>query len=60
MSKEDELIDHIENIRHSNNANWMELLRIAMKHDPAKARAIVKKIYKEDMRVCQLVRELVE
>lgn len=48
MKREDYIINRIENIRAKNNGNWMDLLRIAMKHDPKLTKVILESIYSLD------------
>ena len=38
------VIDKIENIRGTNNINWMNILRIAFTHSPVETKKIVKKL----------------
>ena len=45
------LINQIQNIRKKNNINWMDMLRLAFKHDPKNASKIMLSIYREDQRV---------
>lgn len=53
-----EVIDEIEAVRSRNNKNWMDLLRLAYRHAPEEAAAIVGAIYREDAVVSELAREL--
>ena len=52
------LILKIQNIRKKNNVNWMDMLRLAFKHDPEGASAIMSNIYTDDQRVSNLVKKL--
>ncbi len=52
------LIDEVENVRKRNNVNWMDVLRLAFKHSPEEAKALVKKINTEDNRISVLLRKL--
>jgi len=53
-----EIIDKIEKIRSKNNINWMNIMRLAFKHSPEEARAIVSKINLDDQRISELLRKL--
>jgi len=52
------LILKIQNIRKKNNVNWMDMLRLAFKHDPDGAAEIMSNIYTDDQRVSNLVKKL--
>lgn len=52
------LIFKIQNIRKKNNVNWMDMLRLAFKHDPHNASKIMSNIYTDDQRVSNLVKKL--
>lgn len=54
------LIDQIEAIRGKNNKNWMDLLRLAFRHAPEDAAAIVADIYRADADISQLAKKLTE
>tara|TARA_B100000242_G_C42894630_1_gene414961 strand:+ start:225 stop:422 length:198 start_codon:yes stop_codon:yes gene_type:complete len=54
------LINQIQNIRKKNNINWMDMLRLAFKHDPKNASKIMLSIYREDQRVSKIVKKLVK
>tara|TARA_B100000242_G_C42722624_1_gene337454 strand:+ start:254 stop:463 length:210 start_codon:yes stop_codon:yes gene_type:complete len=54
------LINQIQNIRKKNNVNWMDMLRLAFKHDPKRAAKIMSNIYTDDQRVSNLVRKLIK
>ena len=47
-------------VRARNNRNWMDLLRLAHRHAPEEATAIVRQIYAEDSMVAAVVKELTE
>ena len=57
-TKHHKIIDKIEKIRKKNNVNWMNILRISFKHDPAKTAEVMSKIYKDDIRISKLVKGL--
>jgi hypothetical protein len=54
------LILEIQNIRKKNNVNWMDMLRLAFKHDPDGAAGIMSNIYTDDQRVSNLVKKLIK
>ena len=54
------LILKIQNIRKKNNVNWMNMLRLAFKHDPKRAAKIMSNIYTDDQRVSNLVDKLIK
>ena len=56
--KDSEIIDEIEKVRSKNNINWMNILRLALKHAPEDARKILSKINKADSRISQLIKKL--
>ncbi len=49
-----EAIGKIEKIRAKNNHNWMDILRLAIKHAPDEAINIMKKINLKDQRISKL------
>ena len=57
-SNNQKIIDKIEKIRSKNNVNWMDILRLAFKHDPKNASKIIKKIHTDDKRISSLVKKL--
>jgi hypothetical protein len=52
------IISQIEHIRKKNNVNWMNILRIAFKHDPVKTAKVMTKIYIDDHKISSLVKKL--
>jgi len=63
MSKKKNYLKHInsiESIRGKNNKNWMDLLRLAFKHDPVGAKIIVKKIFQSDKKINFIIKKLVK
>ena len=52
------IIDNIENVRASNNVNWMNILRIAMKNNPIETVKVISKIYESDSDISNLVKLL--
>ena len=45
----------IELARSKNNKNWMDLLRLAIKESPKKAKNILSKINKQDRKISKLL-----
>ncbi len=56
--KDIEIIDAIEKVRTKNNVNWMDVLRLAFKHAPEDARALVSRINKHDKEIGSLLDQL--
>ena len=54
------LINKIQNIRKKNHVNWMDVLRLAFKHDPKNAAKIMSNVYTDDQRVSSIVKKLVK
>ena len=52
------LISKIENIRSKNNINWMDILRIAMKHSPKETKKILKNINEKDSKISNIIKKL--
>ncbi len=52
------IISKIESVRKKNNVNWMNILRIAFKHDPKKTANMMTKIYTDDQKISSLVKKL--
>ena len=48
------VIDKIQKVRAKNNANWMDILRLAINHAPNKAINLMKKINKKDQAISKL------
>ena len=48
-------IDKIENARKLNNANWMDILRIALKHAPDET---IKLMNKKDQAITNLIKKI--
>ena len=53
-----EIINKIQKIRSKNNVNWMNILRLAFKHDPHNASKIMSKINTDDKKINDLVKKL--
>tara|TARA_Y100000590_G_C15204321_1_gene819955 strand:- start:360 stop:560 length:201 start_codon:yes stop_codon:yes gene_type:complete len=52
------IINKIEKIRSKNNVNWMDLLRLAFRLSPNKARKLVGKINSQDKKILNLLKRL--
>ncbi len=52
------LIKKIQKIRSRNNANWMNILRLAFKYAPKESRKLMKKINNDDKKISNLVYKL--
>tara|TARA_Y100000389_G_C17285343_1_gene425137 strand:+ start:259 stop:456 length:198 start_codon:yes stop_codon:yes gene_type:complete len=53
-------INQIEKTRKKNNKNWMDLLRLSFKSNPAEAKIILKEIFSEDKKINKLVKEMLK
>ena len=56
--KYNKIIDQIQKIRSKNNVNWMNILKLAFKHDPKNASKIMKKINYDDKKISKLLNKL--
>ena len=54
------LISKIQKVRSKNNVNWMDMLRLAFKHDPKSASKIMSQIYSDDKKISKLVKKLIK
>ena len=52
------IINSISKIRSKNNSNWMDILKIAFKFSPDQASKVMRKIYKQDQQISNLVKKL--
>tara|TARA_B100000989_G_scaffold296386_1_gene279540 strand:- start:35661 stop:35870 length:210 start_codon:yes stop_codon:yes gene_type:complete len=48
------IIKKIEKVRSKNNVNWMDVLRLALKHAPDKTIKLMKNINKKDKKISNL------
>lgn len=55
-----DIIDEIEKVRTRNNVNWMDILRLAIKHAPDEAIDLLKKVNSEDERISKLFNKISE
>jgi len=51
-------IDKIEKARKQNNVNWMDVLRIALKHAPEETIILMNKINKKDQIITNLFKRV--
>lgn len=52
------LINQIQNIRKTNNVNWMDVLRIAFESSPEKTKKVFKKIFIDDKKINNISKKL--
>ena len=52
------LVNQIQKIRSKNNVNWMNILKLAFKLDPANSSKIMKKINYDDKKISLLIKKL--
>ena len=52
------IINQIQKIRSKNNINWMNIIKLAFKHDPKGASKIMKKINSDDKKISNLFKKL--
>ncbi len=55
---EEEIINEISAVRAKNNMNWMQILRIALRHAPDETKIALAAIHSADNEVADLVRLL--
>lgn len=60
LKKYSSTINKIEKLRKKNNVNWMDILRIAMKHAPAETKKLLKKINEFDKNISKELSNLVK
>lgn len=58
MNKSNKIINQIQKVRTKNNANWMNLLKLAFKKDPKNASKILSKITSLDKKISELTTQL--
>ncbi len=54
------IIDEIEKVRTRNNVNWMDILRLAIRHSPDEAIELLRKVNSEDERISKLFNSISE
>ncbi len=52
------IINKVQKIRSKNNINWMNLLKLAFKTDPANASKIMRQINYDDKKISNLLKKL--
>ncbi len=52
------VVKNIENLRKKNNINWMNILRLALKHNPKETKKLLKKINTFDKKISNEVNNL--
>ena len=52
------VINQIEKVRKKNNKNWMDVLKIALKHAPNESSNVLSQIYKQDKKLSSLAKKL--
>jgi len=52
------VIDKIEKVRSKNNVNWMDVLRLALKHAPEETIKLMQEINKKDKKISSLFSSL--
>ena len=52
------IFNNIEKIRSRNNKNWIDILRLAVKHSPNEAKKIFKQIVDKDKKLIKLAKDL--
>lgn len=52
------IISQIQKIRSKNNVNWMSILKLAFKLDPANSSKIMKKINYDDKKISNLLNKI--
>lgn len=53
-----QVIDKIEKVRSTNNVNWMDVLRLALKHAPKETIKLMQEINKKDKKISSLFSSL--
>jgi len=59
-TNEENIIDQIQEIRATNNKNWMDIIRLSMKVAPDEAKALLEKIADCDKQINELTKKLSE
>jgi len=55
---QDMRIDQMQEIRSKNNVNWMDMVRLAMKHAPEETKELLIKIMNKDKEVISICEKL--
>ncbi len=54
-----DIINKIQNTRSKNNINWMNILRVAMKHSPRETKNLLRSINTHDRKISKLLKKIV-
>ena len=54
ISKYLKIINKIEKVRSKNNVNWMDVLRVALKHAPDETIKLMREINRKDKKISNL------
>ena len=52
------IINKIQKIRSKNNVNWMDILRLSVKHAPKETIKLLKKINSKDSQISKLYKKI--
>ena len=55
-----QIIDKIEKVRTRNNVNWMDILRLSIRHAPDEAIELLTKVNSEDEKISELFNKISE
>ena len=58
IKKDLKVIKEIQRARSKNNVYWMNILRLAIKYSPVKAKKLLKRINSQDYKISILVKKL--
>ena len=58
LTRNNKLIDQIQQIRKKNNVNWMDILRIAFESSPDKTKKVFKNIFTDDRSINTISKKL--
>ena len=54
------VVDEIEKVRTRNNVNWMDILRLSIRHAPDEAIELLTKVNSEDEKISELFNKISE
>ncbi len=60
LKKNLKIISQIEKLRSKNNSNWMDIVRVALKHAPKESTKIVQGILSMDSKIQKVAKKLIE
>jgi hypothetical protein len=52
------IIDQIQKVRSKNNINWMDIIRLSVKHAPNETIKVIKKINSQDKKIANLFKKI--